>query len=1049
MDKMCRSLVVWIAAFVHLLVAVQCVNVTYILRIDGTHLQPSCIAEGLERYQALGWVYPVIAAGNAPPNATVKYIPSIDNDYNCKFSKNDKCNVKWAGRDWQIDETSSRTREFIDDNRWEDFPTVLISNATADFQNRFYLESSNKVGFSIRALGYIELFLCTGWNPANYPCYYFHIDKQEMYFTKIAMLTPQIKYKESQLEYSQVATNVISFDEWRSFEIAVSDSGSVTLMDKSNPDRTLINHTDAEPLKPSYLLMRSQDPSFWKVAENFFMYTETPQISRMGPQIQTTYKDLCISMFVATCSHCQMTFFYVNGSTQQELKYVGPTNDKWIEVKLKQENIKLSKFNLFVKTEFLNKPEGTEKGFWAYDSVRVCNENEVKVTYLQLNQTFEKDDSSVDQISCQLIRKPSFRPRSFQYDKIEDHLFSDLPLKEKTANDTSITLKWVEEDLDHYLTYFVFYQGNDLCATDIGTSPRLKSGGFLTTKHNEITITKLVPYTQYNITISSVLHEKDKIVTIYTLETDEPTLEELPIQIHIQPLERAVNISWAEPACNAQSGRLIYNIIVYNEQLGFQKVLELQDKNFYYITGLRAYTKHNLTITTARNGRNLRKGVHTKNLTYEFSTLPGAAPAVRNLELYAIGPNNAYLRYDLPSNPGGIPVEVEVTRCNVLSRAKCKSAFSSIARCELWPKKMCVEVDYLMPDQNYTFKVSVKNANTNISGKDTEIKGESVERVPAPPENVTYQVVDCQENIDYCHLNISWVHPYYPNATISAFNIILNSTYFNSTYSEEDQTIHEVYRIVNNTYFPRYSYQVKYVPYSHEYTLYLQSWNSKYKSNFATTTVKTADLGDHIDQSPKLLGNGDKGIVFKLPHVDRRLESYNVTIAVQDLNQSMPVNVDSIKNRKLADNLCVPFGVTWVSQILKVHPNETKIITVTGLDEKRTIQPKTTYCIIFIITNKYHGEEHDVVYYERLTTPDGPEPPEHDYKSSSFSHLYWLALLLLLVPISFFLILCIKRRANRNRARCQNMENVYESLPFEEQNRNYANNRTYDQLIHK
>lgn len=84
----------------------------------------------------------------------------------------------------------------------------------------------------------------------------------------------------------------------------------------------------------------------------------------------------------------------------------------------------------------------------------------------------------------------------------------------------------------------------------------------------------------------------------------------------------------------------------------------------------------------------------------------------------------------------------------------------------------------------------------------------SILLVPAPPENVTYQVVDCQDSTDYCHLNISWIHPYYPNGTINAFNIILNSTYYNSTYSEEDQTIHEVYKIIDEEYLPRYHYQV-------------------------------------------------------------------------------------------------------------------------------------------------------------------------------------------------------------------------------------------------
>lgn len=43
-------------------------------------------------------------------------------------------------------------------------------------------------------------------------------------------------------------------------------------------------------------------------------------------------------------------------------------------------------------------------------------------------------------------------------------------------------------------------------------------------------------------------------------------------------------------------------------------------------------------------------------------------------------------------------------------------------------------------------------------------------------------------------------------------------------------------------------------------------------------------------------------------------------MAVQDFNKSIPVDVNSIENDKLADNLCHSFGKTWISQVLKV-PN--------------------------------------------------------------------------------------------------------------------------------
>ncbi|KAL1513774.1 hypothetical protein ABEB36_003139 [Hypothenemus hampei] len=1051
MGNRCRKIknnMVFVRLFVfsQLFWFVQSISLTYILKRQKTSVQPTCLAEGLERYSAVGWIYPIPDDNEILPKSVSRYIPTIHNDYNCKFSKNEKCNVKWAVKDWKIDETSSRTREFIDDNRWEDIPVVLITNRSNEFQNRFHLENAERIGFSVRASGSVEVFLCTGWNPQNYPCYYFSIDIREIQFSKLTALT-DLQNKNVPLEYAQVASNVISDVEWRSFEIRVEE-GNVTLIDKNNMDRVLINHVDSDPMKPLYFLMRSSERSLWKVIENHFMYTETSQISRLGPKMQSNFKDFCLSMLVSTCSYCRMTFFYMNGTIRHELNSISPTNKTWTEIKLKQENIQLKRFNLFVQTEFVNEPNGESKGWWAYDDVRICNENEVKGTYLKLNQSFAPDDTSVADIFCQLVKKPNFRPDSLEYDEIQDNLFTDFPPVDVSSNDTSITLKWIEEDPDHYLTYFIHYQGNDFCSAENEYSLRLASGGFLTTKHNEVTISRLVPFTTYNITLSSVLHEKDLFLNVQTLESDEVHIEELPIKIHIRPLESAVNVSWDKPNCNSRYGRLIYNVTISNEKLNLKKVVELQTNNSYFINELASFTTYDLIVSTARNPRYLLKGIKTQNMTYHFTTLPGVATSVRNLELYAIGPNKASFRYDLPDNPHGIPSHVEVIKCNVLSRAKCRSLESRISRCVLWPEKMCVDADYLMPNQNYTFKVSIKNENTNTYGTYVEIAAESVERVPAKPENVTYQVVNCEENTDYCHVNISWLHPYEPNGTISAFNIILNSTYYNSSYSEEDQSIHEVYKIINDTYLPSYTYQVKYVPYSSEYDMYVQSINSKYKSDFTVVKVNTEDLGNHIDQSPKLLGKGDKAVVFKLPHVDRRLESYSVTIAVQDFNQSIPLG--HIKNKKLSDNVCHPYGLTWISQTLEVKQNETKIVTIKGLDEKRTIKPNTKYCFIFVITNKYRGEEHDVVYYERLITPNSMEPSsENDTpQSSSFNHLYILIVVVALVILSFLLFWYVRRRNARKPKQTIN-ENVYESLPFEEHEKNFVNNQTYDHLIHK
>lgn len=107
----------------------------------------------------------------------------------------------------------------------------------------------------------------------------------------------------------------------------------------------------------------------------------------------------------------------------------------WMEIKLKEENIQADKLNIFVETKFKS-PDTKQSGFWAIDNVRVCNENgktslqvkkiitfpyfhtEVKVSYLKLND-MNVDDEKENYISCQLIKKPSWRPKRLVYNKIK------------------------------------------------------------------------------------------------------------------------------------------------------------------------------------------------------------------------------------------------------------------------------------------------------------------------------------------------------------------------------------------------------------------------------------------------------------------------------------------------------------------------------------------------------------------------------------------------------------------------------------------------------
>lgn len=161
-----------------------------------------------------------------------------------------------------------------------------------------------------------------------------------------------------------------------------------------------------------------------------------------------------------------------------------------------------------------------------------------------------------------------------------------------------------------------------------------------------------------------------------------------------------------------------------------------------------------------------------------------------------------------------------------MSHSKCKSYTWQVKQCPLWPKKFCVYANNLMPFQQYSFKISLKNENSDSFGKEASVSGYTLDRgksylnklipfyfphlwilVPGIPTNVTYKIVDCHISTDYCHLNVSWLHPYNENGTITSFNIILNSTH-RDVNSEDSQYIHEVYKVENKTYLPKYTYQV-------------------------------------------------------------------------------------------------------------------------------------------------------------------------------------------------------------------------------------------------
>lgn len=113
-------------------------------------------------------------------------------------------------------------------------------------------------------------------------------------------------------------------------------------------------------------------------------------------------------------------------------------------------------------------------------------------------------------------------------------------------------------------------------------------------------------------------------------------------------------------------------------------------------------------------------------------------------------------------------------------------------------------------------------------------------------------------------------------------------------------------------------FQIKYLPYSTHYELYLRSENLAYKSDFTQISVKTDNIGDHINQSPKLITKTESNFMFQLPILDKRLKYYEVIVVVQDYNSSVKVDPAIMNNKKISNHLCHRYGNSWISQTHKV-----------------------------------------------------------------------------------------------------------------------------------
>ncbi|XP_076260045.1 uncharacterized protein LOC143196266 isoform X3 [Rhynchophorus ferrugineus] len=431
----------------------------YLLKGVNHTVQVGCIVEESKRDKALGWIYPLESFDfQGPVEYNTTYLPNIQSVYNCKFSPKEKCVHSWSlNSSWYSDNSSS----LLEDSRWDDLRTIILRNTTENIT----FSKSQKQAFSVRSSGVVTISLCPAMHTMG-ACHQFKIKKKEIQF-----------YRNSTLENNkQFSRDILAKDEWRHFEIDLSQPGNISLLDKSINGSALLSKNFPNNISEMNLILESDQESAWKISENHFMSTTIHDVLPMGPKIDIPYKDLCISLFVACCSHCQMVFLYKIGENYTILHNTISTQGNWTQIRLEKENVP-SSLELFVQTKYVGDANLTG-GWWRLDDIRVCHRN-------------------------------------------------DFPQIDNITRDTSIILNWTQLDTDNLTLYALSYQSIDDCKSN--NSIRHKSSGFLTSKYNEFNITGLTPKTKYNISIFTLLYINYKELIIETMESDTPSLKNVEI----------------------------------------------------------------------------------------------------------------------------------------------------------------------------------------------------------------------------------------------------------------------------------------------------------------------------------------------------------------------------------------------------------------------------------------------------------------------------------------------------------------------------------------
>ncbi|XP_045477301.1 receptor-type tyrosine-protein phosphatase mu-like isoform X2 [Harmonia axyridis] len=920
-----------------------------------------------------------------------------------------------------------------------------LTDKVSSFVTLLKLEEMQDFRIPISFMGQeAHLLLCDQNNLHVANCYWFKIHRLNKVYVELRKCkTGEVTRKNCTLEKELPAKLPYTNDEKWNHLIIEKKSKNLSLQFHEEGNDTTINYFERDPkmFELNYLIgHREESNIYYKVHENRYMRSQNA--SEIIVENPFRQEELCISIFLNTCSDCQTIVIFMNENKNMDLwtQSIPPTNGAWVEHKIFMLK-KTTEVFIYVKlkTYVGSGPTGGE--FWSFDNFRQCHREEYRITQKTIGRKitecgliangrgvikYEKDNNCSStgrgnsKIRCKLLENQFSECGDIKiYEEINvPSQVKDLHMESSTAH--SLKLFWRSPDCPFVKVgqYKVEYEKIERIACKTKTKNPQKSIETFT-EHNSIELKNLEPYSEYRVTVYALNgpHIGKGLVEYYQTKEldyfdDSEGLEQ--IIITNKTLERSAYLTFSHIKCEKLHGPLKFKV---KFRCISEWCLQTEERNetstfligTLYLGTLQPFCKYKSEIYFCRHEE---CKVQEKKM---FETKPSVPDKLKEIVVIPNGDGFIWIRWLPPYPPTGeiSSYKIKISAPRIISGTYERKP----EKCLLWPEYHCYIIEgKQIYDRNITVVIEAEIRGLDGYFNIGEQEGILVKEGPSEKPNNLMAIWKRNNTME-----LFWNHPNKTNGILQYFSIKLNSG--------------TEYKFIAN-YTPKswnltYNYTIENIPQAVDLNIEIIAVNNKFQGAPAVLVDSSYPPSPELENSTILVTNHTKKTLSialstnQTEASDSNVEKYVLIIIDDQASKTKDQNLEKLEkilNTTLESRsglrIVAALDVTKIpSNILNFtigNGNVMKNNSILQVDIINEPLKEAEYGVVVIMLNKYKTKYRYSIYNITTSTVGDPkmtpfptisEKKSGEENSSGGNALYALLLLLLLIPITIGILM--------------------------------------------